>query len=498
MQEFILLPREGVRAEDTEAVSIMKSLHLASIVHPGRVEELQTAQHPNLRVLDTAQEDGPKLVEMEAADAQIVNRQAGPVRLLAVVTYKLPDPNVPPNLADLGLAAAPAHPAAPTPFTVECVENGTGRQLPGVEVIAAGGGRNRKGITDGTGKIGLVVGGNKVDRLWAFTEAAHWGAYRSDIPIHNGALVTIGIDPVSVPYRDAIVNYYGASKFNPAVGVKVGVIDSGVGPHADLNVVCGENTVVGEQPSQYDDWEGHGTHVAGLIGASGSSPSGVRGLAPNVRIYSYRAFGQNAANSTRNYSILKAMLSAQKHGCDIINISLGGGPVDAALEAAVGDARKCGMLVVVAAGNEYRNDVSYPAAYPGVIAVSALGVVGCFPPGSIPEYHIDRPPHSTANADEFIAGFSNIGPEIAMTAPGVGVISTLPNNGYGVMNGTSQAAPVVTGAAACLLSQNPDLYHRQRNEKRSVMLERLVERACIDRGFGLLYEGFGLPDPRLV
>jgi subtilisin len=65
------------------------------------------------------------------------------------------------------------------------------------------------------------------------------------------------------------------------------------------------------------------------------------------------------------------------------------------------------------------------------------------------------------------AGFSNIGPEVAITAPGVGVISTLPNDRYGPYSGTSQATPVVTGAAACLLSRNPQIYGMSRNRARS-------------------------------
>jgi subtilisin len=500
IQQFILLPRDGVRAEDADSGSIMRSLHFASIAHPGRVEELPTAQHPNLRIIDTVEEEGPKLVEIDVADAQMVNSQHGPVRLLAVVPYKIPEPINPPNPADLGMSGTAPYQAAPTPFIVECIENGTRRQMSGVHVVASGGGRSDSGTTDAAGRVGLTVVGNRLDRLWAYTSVAHWGAYRADLSISSGAHVVIAIDPLSPPYSDAIANYYSASNFDASVGVTVGVVDSGVGPHADLNIVGGENTVVGagELPSQYEDWHGHGTHVAGLIGASRSSHAGVRGLAPGVRIFSYRVFGANG--NTSNYSIIKAMFSANKSCCDILNLSLGGGPVDTALEAAINDARNQGMLVVVAAGNDYRDAVSYPAAYHGATAVSALGITGCFPSGSIFEYNVLRPPHSTAYVDEFIASFSNIGPEIAVTAPGVGVISTLLNGGYGVMSGTSQAAPVVTGAAACLLSraQDPDIYNMTRNAKRSAMLEKLVQSSCIPRGFGLSYEGYGLPDPKLV
>jgi subtilisin len=195
--------------------------------------------------------------------------------------------------------------------------------------------------------------------------------------------------------------------------------------------------------------------------------------------------------------VLRAILFAEAHDCDILNLSLGFGLPDSLVETAIRDARDRGMLVIVAAGNNRRGPVTHPAACSGAIAVSALGVVGCFPPGSLCEGENIRPPHA-ANPDEFIAGFSNFGPEVAITAPGVGVISTLPKDRYGPYSGTSQAAPVVTGAAACLLSRHPQIYGMPRNRARSDALERLVQSACIKRGFGPEFEGHGLPDPALV
>jgi subtilisin family serine protease len=77
---------------------------------------------------------------------------------------------------------------------------------------------------------------------------------------------------------------------------------------------------------------------------------------------------------------MKALILADIDNCDIINLSLGGGPADESVEEAILDARGNGMLVVVAAGNNNRKPVSYPAAYPGVIGVSALGWLAPFQP----------------------------------------------------------------------------------------------------------------------
>jgi subtilisin family serine protease len=193
------------------------------------------------------------------------------------------------------------------------------------------------------------------------------------------------------------------------------------------------------------------------------------------------------------------MIFAVAHQCDIINLSLGtGSSPDPYFEEAIRDARNQGVLLVIAAGNDYRRPVQYPAAYPNALAVSALGAAGCYPPGCLYEAEDIRPPHGTVNPNEFIAGFSNFGPQIAATAPGVGVISTLPNNRYGPYSGTSMAAPVVAGAAACLLSRRPQIYSMPRNRARSDALEGLVRSSCRRRGFGTDFEGHGLPDPAVV
>jgi subtilisin len=415
LQQFILLPREGIRATDPTSEVILKDLHMAASTHPGRVEELPTAHRPNIRILDTTLEDGPKLVEMEGAEAQAVNGQPGPVRLAAVVTYEQPKPIGAPVPADLG--ATPAATAVTRSVVVQCLDAASGSPLGHVLVSATSGGKSDHGMTDAMGLVTLTVAGNRFEQLWAETDPTHWGAYRTDLPIHGTAPTQIRIDPVSLPYKDAIAHYYGASNFDLTTGVVVGVIDTGVGPHNVLNLIGGEIAVVGEQPTQYDDWQGHGTHVAGLIGASPSPNSNVRGIAPGVPIRSYRVFGRNQVGAT-NYSIMKAMILADAHRCDIVNLSLGGGPPDDTVRDYIRDARDRGMLVVIAAGNNNRNTVTYPAAYPGATAVSALGAVGCFPSGSLCEGHVLRPPHSTANLDEFIASFSNVGSRVAVTAPG--------------------------------------------------------------------------------
>jgi subtilisin family serine protease len=281
--------------------------------------------------------------------------------------------------------------------------------------------------TDTTGRATLSVAGTRVEQLKVQTEPTHWGAYRSNIPIIRNGVIKIGVDRVTLPYKDAVAHFYGGSQFNPNTGVVVGVIDAGVGPNADLNVVGAGMQPLWNYPPSLMIGGVMGRTSPDWIGVSPSPNRGVRGLAPGIAVRSYRVFPQNGAATS--WAVLRAILFAEAHDCDILNLSLGFGLPDSLVEVAIRDARDRGMLVIVAVGNNRRGPVTHPAACPGAIAVSALGVVGCFPTGSLCEGEDIRPPHA-ANPDEFIAGFSNFGPEVAITAPGVGVISTLPHDRY--------------------------------------------------------------------
>ncbi|MBI5105694.1 MAG: S8 family serine peptidase [Solirubrobacterales bacterium] len=175
----------------------------------------------------------------------------------------------------------------------------------------------------------------------------------------------------------------------------------------------------------------------------------------------------------------------------------GAGRYDEIVEEGIRDARSQGMLVVIAAGNDGRRAVSYPSAYAGATTVTAFGIEGTFPPGALEESEVLRPPDGADPAD-FLAACSNIGPQVRMTAPGVGILSTLPQDRFGPMTGTSMAAPAITGATACLLSRTPAVRTMPRDRARSDAIEQLVQSACVERRFGQVYEGYGLPDPATI
>jgi subtilisin len=138
--------------------------------------------------------------------------------------------------------------------------------------------------------------------------------------------------------------------------VKVGVIDSGVATnHPDLSVEGGQNTVPGEKPTEFGDngTEGHGTHVSGIIAARGTPPRGIRGVAPGATLRSYRVFPQGGDKAS-NYAIAKAIDAAVSDGCDLINMSLGGGDPDSLTEDAFVAAQAAGLVVFAATGNDDR------------------------------------------------------------------------------------------------------------------------------------------------
>jgi subtilisin len=350
--------------------------------------------------------------------------------------------------------------------------------------VGAQGQTNAKGLVS----LSLGAGQKKIERLYIYARQGFWNGLLESITIKNGS--QFKLRPIDLSYADELRYLYPSVSLSEGKNVTVGVVDTGIADHPDLVLSGGENTVVGENANDFgDNGEGHGTHVAGIIAARGTPPSGVRGVAPAVSLRSYRVFGKGQKGAS-SYAIAKAIDRAVTAQCDLINMSLGGGPVDEATKAAIADARSMGTVVIVAAGNDSRQPVSFPAADPLSIAISALGRKGTFPADVVEEGDVMGPFGTDPNY--FIAAFSNIGPEISLTGPGVGIISTYPGNTYAVMDGTSMACPAVTGAAAKLLAGNVNLLTMPRDASRSDAIAKFLLQSAKLSGLGVNYEGRGL------
>jgi subtilisin family serine protease/subtilisin-like proprotein convertase family protein len=189
------------------------------------------------------------------------------------------------------------------------------------------------------------------------------------------------------------------------------------------------------------DDNGHGTHVAGIIGAVGNNGIGVTGVAWHIKLMALKFMDASGHGATSD--ALRALNYAVQMGAYISNNSWTSPASDPALEAGIRNAGAVGQIYVAAAGNAGLNiDINhtYPASYnsDNVVAVAAL------------------------DSGNHLPGWSNWGPNtVAIAAPGSGIYSTLPGNRYGYMSGTSMAAPFVTGALALVHELHPDWNYRQ-------------------------------------
>jgi subtilisin family serine protease len=191
----------------------------------------------------------------------------------------------------------------------------------------------------------------------------------------------------------------------------------------------------------FDD-EGHGTHVAGTIGAVGNNGTGVTGVNWQVSIMALKFLDANGSGTTSAAiaAINYATKMRRDFGVNIVatNNSWGGGGFSSSLQNAINAGGSAGILFVAAAGNEgVNNDTtpSYPASYSSgsIIAVAAT------------------------DSSNRLASFSNYGAtSVDVAAPGVGILSTTPNNTYASYSGTSMATPQVTGVVALLKAARPD------------------------------------------
>lgn len=210
-------------------------------------------------------------------------------------------------------------------------------------------------------------------------------------------------------------------------GVKVAVLDTGICDHEDLNGQWKDAYDFSNDKTYEDRKSGHGTHVAGIIGAI-DNQIGCIGIAPHCTLVPMKVLDDAGGGSF--LAIENAIRKCIELGdIDIINMSLGAPnpPPGDSLHNAIKEATSKGIIIVAAAGNN-ASKVNYPAAYDEVIAVAALNDKG------------------------EMAHFSSSDERIDSVAPGVDIYSTFLKNQYAKMSGTSQASPFVAGICALLKS----------------------------------------------
>ncbi len=214
-------------------------------------------------------------------------------------------------------------------------------------------------------------------------------------------------------------------------GVNVYVIDSGIAAQPDLNVV-GHANWTGD--GRNTDCNGHGTHVAGTVGARDNASS-VVGVAPGMALTGLKVLGCDGSGSTSGVIAAVNWVTANARKPAVANLSLGG-PASQALDDAVRKSAASGVVYTVAAGNEGVNACNSSPARAGAGTNNGIVTV------------------AATDSSNREPSFSNYGSCVDIWAPGVSILSTWSNGGTAWSSGTSMASPHVGGTAGLFLSRN--------------------------------------------
>lgn len=489
---YIILPKLGIRFPEGPSGSDTQKM-VARLKTNVRLDGILDGDlAARSIVLDTAGRIGAKLIRVAESDLPGLRAQLPGLRIVPEVFYY-------PQRWQHEIRSKPARLAGQVRagVRIRLAEAKTGKPIAGATVVAFTNFGQREGeqaTSDDQGVVRFKNIGNRIlDQVFVYPRIGYWSFWRQNLTLTNDD--TFDIRPVDLNFQDAKRFFYPPTTGDESAGrgLKVGVVDTGAGPHPDLVLAGGASTVTGEDPTDFADVDEHGTHVSGIIAARGHAPTGVRGVAPGVDLYMYRVFGKksvgNPAGGASNFAIIKAIERAVADGCDLINMSLGGGPADVATEDAISFAHEHGTLCFVATGNDGRQPVSFPASFSLSLAVGAMGRKGTFPanttdaPNTAAPFGTDR--------KNFVAAFSNIGPNVDFIAPGVGIISSVPG-GYAPLSGTSMACPMAVGVAARLLSAEATSLAMPRNAARAEAMVRFLATKVQSLGFGPTFEGTGM------
>lgn len=499
-QAYVLLPSIGIRSAEmgnlgTDDQVFAKALHARLIPSNGSMQEGAR----KLEILHSMQDDGPKLAELSADELAALRNSSPGVRAVPLVYYHTTGTARPQwRAGPRSKLKRPGQKAGrrTDPVLVK-VTDPAGQPVRGATVVAIEDLAQQRGVqgrTNANGEAKLRIAPVKLEALLVYGPPFYWGHCKTNVLLNQRQ--DIRIQPIDLAIDDFLGALYAKVPPDAGRGVAVGVIDTGVdGAHPHLNLthtrcfVTSEGDAGSGTPATMNGT--HGTHVAGIIGSTGQKPYGKRGVAPGCTLHSYRVFANKGGGAT-NYDILRAIEQAVEDHCDLVNLSLGSSTPDEAVHDAIKDAFDRGTLCIAAAGNDARGEVLYPARWAEAVCVGAVGRRGMYPSSSS-EVFDEVAPSSRLDKEVYVARFSNEGPEMKMVGPGAGIVSTLPDGGYGVMSGTSMACPAVTGLAAALLGARPDILGMPRDAKRTTALLGALNQACIDLGLHQDLQGIGVP-----
>ena len=341
-------------------------------------------------------------------------------------------------------------------------------------------------VTDASGHVRLSLFGesaSSIRSLYVKPKSDYWSFYQRDPEVNGDEPNVVALRPLSdwpslagFPRAKTVGWGQRAMRLDqlPATyrgqGIKIAVIDSGAATtHEELNRIRAGFDIVNKKttPNTWnEDTLGHGSHCAGIIGGADLG-FGIRSFAPEAELHACKLFPGGQVSQ-----LIDALEYCIEKQIDVVNLSLGGAEPSEALEQQIQRAKRAGIACIVAAGNS-GGPVQYPASSPNVLAVAAVGKLDEFPPDS---YHAQTLSQNVDANGYFTASFSCYGPQIAVCGPGVAITSSVPPNNYAAWDGTSMAAPHITGLAALVLAHHPEFQgvYRTRSAERVERLFQLI------------------------
>ena len=385
-------------------------------------------------------------------------------------------------------------------LTIEARSN-SGRVLQDAKVIAYMGKTPVYATTDEFGRVTIHTSGTPLDKLIIMPTCGCWA--RSVKP-HASVGPVLEILCPSLPESSSGLSWWhyalgicqGAA--NKGRGIRVGVIDTGCGPHPSLRHVQSLGIIENGEVNDPDgrDVHFHGTHVCGIIGARPTDGSGYWGIAPECELYSARV-APVLGKTINQGDIAAAIKEMTRKDIPIINVSLESRVESILLKEAILDAKNAGCLCICAVGNK-RDEVRFPARHESTVGVSAVAKLGQGPEGTAADWGIPEHPISPdfmGHDDLVSAEFACVGQQVNCCAPGIGIISTTPGpdgGGWSAWSGTSMAAPMVSATLAALLSESEE-FPAVKGVQRYDYMREILYKSCVDIGLDAWRQGHGMP-----
>jgi subtilisin len=387
-------------------------------------------------------------------------------------------------------------------------------------VVVYGPGFPIQAVTDeaGIARLSLFGGGpESVRALYVKPKANYWERFVPAPELNEGSPTTIRLRPLAETFpnlageRGERVVQWGQRLMRmdqpghlTGAGIRVGIIDSGCdNTHPALRrVVHGKDFTNRQGEGRQregrrsdngwtDDVLGYGTHSAGLVAAAPGAGQGIAGCAPEAEVHAFKVFPGG-----RLSDLLAALDECIAREIDVVGLSVGCDEGSELLDQKMRELRHKGIACIVAAGTS-GGPWQFPAVLPAVLAVGAVGKLREFPPDTCHAHAIM--PALIGNDGLFPAVFTGVGPHVAVGAPGVAVLSSVPG-GYAALDGTGIAAAQVTGMAALILAHHP-LFQgplKARSEQRVSALFSLIRACAVPQFADPLRGGAGVPDLRRV